>query len=78
MPIRTATGWLLCSANVLQGRKVTSFFAIKDDMVHAGAQWVDAEVVRDGILITSRKPDDLPAFMRATLEAITELSQAPT
>jgi protease I len=64
---------MLCSANVLQGRRVTSFFAIKDDMVHAGAEWVDAEVVRDGNLVTSRKPDDLPAFMRATLEALSEL-----
>ena len=66
-------GWMLCSANVLQGRRVTSFFAIKDDMVHAGAEWVDAEVVRDGNLVTSRKPDDLPAFMRTTLEALSEL-----
>ena len=66
-------GWMLCSADVLKGRKVTSFSAIKDDMVHAGAEWVDEEVVRDGNLITSRKPDDLPAFMLATLEALREL-----
>jgi protease I len=66
-------GWMLCSANVLRGRRVTSFFAIKDDLVHAGAEWVDAEVVRDGNLITSRKPDDLPAFMRTTLQAIAEV-----
>lgn len=60
-------GWMLASADVLEGRKVTSFFAIKDDLVHAGAEWVDQEVVVDGKLITSRKPDDLPAFMRAVL-----------
>lgn len=64
-------GWMLCSApGALRGRKVTSFIAIKDDMVNAGAEWVDAEVVRDRNLITSRKPDDLPAFMRATIAAI--------
>lgn len=68
-------GWMLCSApGALQGRKVTSFFAIKDDMVNAGAEWSDAEVVRDRNLITSRKPDDLPAFMRATIQAIVEPS----
>ena len=43
----------------------------------AGAKWIDAEVVRDGNLITSRKPDDLPAFMRATIEAVAELSTVP-
>jgi len=60
-------GWMLASADILKGRTVTSFFAIKDDLVHAGAKWVDEEVVVDGKLITSRKPDDLPAFMRAVL-----------
>lgn len=63
-------GWMLCSApGALRGRKVTSFFAIKDDMVNAGAEWSDAEVVRDKNLVTSRKPDDLPAFMRAIIDA---------
>jgi protease I len=65
-------GWMLCSADVLQGRQATSFFSIKDDMVHAGARWVDAEVVVDGNLITSRKPDDLPAFCRAIVQALTK------
>ena len=60
-------GWMLASADILKGRTVTSFFAIKDDLVHAGAKWVDEQVVVDGKLITSRKPDDLPAFMRAVL-----------
>ncbi len=60
-------GWMLASANILRGRTVTSFFAIRDDLVHAGANWVDKEVVEDGNLITSRKPDDLPAFMKAVI-----------
>jgi protease I len=63
-------GWMLASAEIVEGRKVTSFFAIKDDLVHAGADWVDEEVVVDGKLITSRKPDDLPAFMRAVIKEV--------
>lgn len=63
-------GWMLASAEILEGRTVTSFFAIKDDLIHAGANWVDQEVVVDGNIITSRKPDDLPAFMRATIDAL--------
>lgn len=63
-------GWMLVSAGILRGRKATSFFSIKDDLVAAGAQWTDAEVVVDGTLITSRKPDDLPAFCRAIVGAL--------
>ena len=63
-------GWMLASAGILSGRKITSFFAIKDDMTHAGAKWVDQEVVVDGKLVTSRKPDDLPAFMRAVIDIL--------
>jgi protease I len=63
-------GWMLASAKILNGKTVTSFFAIKDDLVHAGANWVDQEVVIDGNLITSRTPDDLPAFMRAIIQAL--------
>lgn len=62
-------GWMLVSAGVLGGKKCTSFFAIKDDMINAGAQWQDAEVVVDGNLVTSRMPDDLPAFMKAYIAA---------
>ena len=62
--------WVLCSANVLRGRKATSFFAIKDDVVNAGAEWEDAEVVVDNNLVTSRKPEDLPAFCRAALKVL--------
>src|SRR5207247_10358717 len=57
-------GWMLASAGVIKGRKVTSFFSIKDDMVNAGGQWVDQGGGVDGTLITSRKPDDLPAYCR--------------
>jgi len=63
-------GWVLCSTKLLRGRRATSFSAIKDDMTNAGAAWRDAEVVIDGNLITSRTPDDLPAFMRAVLAAV--------
>jgi protease I len=63
-------GWMLASAKILQGRTVTSFFSIKDDLVHAGADYVDQEVVVDHKLITSRTPDDLPAFMRAVMKAL--------
>ena len=63
-------GWMLASADILQRKSVTSVSAIKDDLVHAGASWVDQEVVVDGNLITSRTPDDLPAFMRAIIHAL--------
>jgi len=56
-------GWLLVSANIVKGRKATCFYAIKDDLIAAGAEYVDDEVVVNGGLITSRKPDDLPAFV---------------
>jgi protease I len=62
--------WVLCSSNMLRGRKLTSFFAIKDDVVNAGAEWSDAEVVVDRNLVTSRKPEDLPAFMIACLDVL--------
>jgi protease I len=65
-------GWMLASAGVLKGKKATCFFAIKDDVINAGATYVDAEVVRDGNLITSRMPSDLPAFCRTIIEALSE------
>ena len=65
--------WLLCSAHgMLKGRRATSFFAIKDDVVDDGAQWKDAEVVVDRNLVTSRKPEDLPAFCRASIEVLSK------
>jgi len=65
-------GWMLCSAGILKDKKATGFFAIKDDMVNAGATYLDQEVVRDGNLITSRVPDDLPAFCRTIIEALSQ------
>lgn len=65
-------GWVPVSAGIVEGRTVTSFFSIKDDMVNAGANWVDREVVRDGNLISSRTPDDLPAFCRTIIGALVE------
>lgn len=57
-------GWVPISAGIVRGRTVTSVSAIKDDLVNAGARWVDQEVVVDGNLISSRTPPDLPAFCR--------------
>jgi protease I len=59
--------WVLVSAGLVKGRKLTSFFTIQDDMREAGANWVDEEVVIDGNLITSRSPDDIPAFNKALI-----------
>ncbi len=61
-------GWVPASAGIVAGRRVTGNPAIEHDMRNAGADWEDAEVVVDGNLVSSRKPDDLPAFMRATIE----------
>jgi protease I len=63
-------GWVLISAGVVKGRKLTSFSAIKDDLVNAGATWLDAEVVQDANLITSRQPSDLPAFTDAIIATL--------
>ena len=65
---------VLCSTPALKGRRATSFFAIKDDVHNAGADWVDEPVVRDGNIITSRTPDDLPMFCRTIIEAVLELT----
>lgn len=63
-------GWVLVSANVLKGRKVTSTPGIKDDLINAGAEWVDEAVVVDGNLVSSQKPADLPFYMNAFLELL--------
>ncbi len=63
-------GWVLCSADVIRGRRVTCFKAIKDDMIHAGGKYVDEEVVVDENIITSRVPTDLPAFCREIAKAL--------
>ena len=63
-------GWALVSAGILKGRTATCFTSVKDDLVNAGAKYVDQEVVKDGNLITSRTPDDLPAFCREIVAAL--------
>lgn len=61
-------GWVPVSAGILKDKRATSVRTIKDDMINAGCEWEDAEVVVDDNLISSRKPCDLPAFMKAVLE----------
>ena len=68
--------WMLCSAGILQGRRATAFFSIQDDLVNAGADYVDSEVVVDGNLVTSRIPDDLPAFCRAMISVLASVGPA--
>lgn len=62
--------WMLASAGLLEGRTATSFHSIKDDVINAGAEWVDEETVRDGNVVTARSPADLPAFMHTFLEML--------
>ncbi len=64
--------WLLISAEVIENRKVTSYHSIKDDVVNAGAHWQDEEVVVDSGLVTSRNPEDLPAFIDKIIEEVKE------
>lgn len=64
--------WLLAEADVVRGRKLTSYPSIRTDLLNAGAEWVDAEVVVDKGLVTSRNPKDLPAFNAKMLEEIAE------
>ncbi len=66
--------WTVIEAGVAKGRRMTSWPSLRTDLVNAGAQWVDEAVVRDGDLITSRKPDDIPAFNRGMIALF---SQAP-
>ena len=67
--------WLPISAGIISGRTLTSWPSLQDDLRNAGATWVDQEVVEDGNLISSRKPDDLPAFNRALLSALERVKQ---
>ncbi len=64
--------WMLVEADVLRGRRVTSWPSLRTDLRNAGAEWVDEEVVVDQGLVTSRKPDDLPAFCAKAIEEIGE------
>ncbi len=72
MPVAAVchAGSLLIEAGVVTGRTLTSWPSIRTDLINAGADWVDEEVVVDGNLITSRNPDDLPAFNKAILDAL--------
>jgi protease I len=62
--------WTLLEAGAVKGKTLTSWPSLKTDLLNAGAKWVDDEVVSDGQFITSRKPDDIPAFSRTLIEAI--------
>lgn len=68
--------WTLIEAGVVKGRKMTSWPSLRTDLVNAGAEWVDQEVVTDRGIVSSRKPDDLPAFNRKLIEEIGESSHA--
>jgi len=65
-------GWILASAGIVRGKRVTSFYSIKDDMINAGANWLDEPIVCDGRIITSRKPEDLPFFCREIIAALSK------
>ncbi|MCD0504878.1 type 1 glutamine amidotransferase domain-containing protein [Bordetella petrii] len=67
--------WLLVSAGLVRGRTLTSWPSLQDDLRNAGAQWVDQEVVVDGKLVSSRKPDDIPAFNREVLRVFQEAAR---
>ncbi len=69
--------WMLIDAGVIEGRRVTSYPSLQKDLKNAGATWVDQEVVVDNGLVTSRKPDDLPAFNRKMIEEIAEGVHTP-
>ncbi|GAA4332142.1 type 1 glutamine amidotransferase domain-containing protein [Pigmentiphaga soli] len=68
--------WLLVSAGLVDGKKLTSWPSLQDDIRNAGGNWVDEEVVLDGNLITSRKPDDLPAFNAKLIAALGNVERA--
>ncbi|WNO53302.1 type 1 glutamine amidotransferase domain-containing protein [Stakelama saccharophila] len=68
--------WLLIEADVVDGRKVTSWPSVRTDLANAGAEVEDREVVVDGNLITSRKPDDIPAFNKAVIDALAKVEEA--
>ena len=69
--------WTLIEANAVRGRTITSWPSLKTDLVNAGAHWVDREVVVDNGLVSSRKPDDLPAFTRKMVEEFAEGKHPP-
>lgn len=68
--------WLLVSAGLANGRKITSYHTIQDDLRNAGAEWVDKEVIRDRNWVSSRQPGDIPAFNREFISLLSENRQA--
>lgn len=70
-------GWVLASAGIVKGKRMTSVVAIRDDLVNAGAQWEDAPSVVDGTLVSARRPPDLPEFAKAMLRVLKEHSGGP-
>lgn len=69
-------GWILISAKLVKGRSITTWPTLEDDMRNAGANWKDQEVTRDGNWVSSRKPDDLPAFNRESIRALSGAAKA--
>ncbi len=70
-------GWMLCCTDALKGKTATSWPSIRWDMINAGCKWVDKECVQDGNIITSRCPDDLPAFLTTILQALEQQASKP-
>ena len=70
--------WLLISAGLVGGRKMTSYFTIQDDLKNAGASWSDTEVLRDGNFVSSRQPSDIPSFNREMLALFSETRRRST
>jgi protease I len=68
--------WTLIDAGCVAGKTMTSWPSLRIDLINAGARWVDEEVVRDGVLVTSRKPADIPAFNRRMIETFAEVAAA--
>lgn len=64
--------WTLIETGFVKGKTVTSYYSLKTDLINAGAEWINEEVVRDGNLVTSRKPDDIPAFNREVIRMLQE------
>lgn len=68
--------WLLASAGLVEGRRMTSYYTLQDDLRNAGAKWVDEECVRDRNWVSSRKPDDLPAFNKEMIRSLEQASES--
>jgi protease I len=63
--------WILISAGIMKGKRATGYVAVRDDLVNAGAEYIDKPMVRDGNIVTGRVPDDLPEFCQGIIEALT-------